>query len=169
MQPDRRQVLAAAVSGLGTLLVPGATHACCFRRRRCARAQVMDINVGPFLSCPLGFQWYQTCNSPPSVSKNASYAFTVYGPGLNAWNQIPGNGFYCNVADPKYPGIWSPPTSLSVSPYALGDDDGLTFYSGESGVSPPGATSTVTITVILTSNGNGICPKNWYNSVTYNS
>ena len=165
MQPDRRRLLTAAASGLGTLLVPGVSHACCFHRRRCARARVMFTSNVPYVTCPYGFQWYPTCFSPPSVSPKQPYQFTVYGTGLYSWSQI-GNGFHCSVADPKYPGIWTPPTSLSVSANALGDDDGLTFYASETG-STPGATSTLTITVILTSNGSSICPKSWYNPVAY--
>ncbi len=169
MEPDRRRLLVAAASGLGTLLVPGISNACCFRRRRCARTGLIYPTIFySTMQCPPNFGWSPDCTVPSTrISQYTGYAFTVSGTGLVAWQQA-GNSFICGVKDYTYPVNWltsttPAPNAVDGSPY-----DVLTFYASETGSKSNTTSNTITITVTLTDGTYTLCGGTWPNqTLTY--
>jgi hypothetical protein len=166
MDRDRRRLIVTAASGLGTLLVPGVSNACCFHRR--CRGRTALIGSSPYsttLPCPGNFGWSPNYSAPSSVSQTNAYQFVVAGTGLAAWQQA-GNGFLIQIKDNTYPVSWTvsnnpAPSAGSGNPY-----DPLTFYASETG-STSGTSSTITITVSLLDRIYTLCANSWPQQLTY--
>jgi hypothetical protein len=121
------------------------------------------------MACPVGFAWSPTDYVPnaSAMSQNTAYPFTVYGTGLYAWYHQAGGNFLYGIVDNNYPSVtWGNYTFGSVVENASGNYDALTFNASETG-SSSGASSTITITVVLTNNGARLCPGTWNQAVKY--
>ena len=173
MQHDRRRLLVAAASGLGTLLVPGISHAGSFHRRRCTGSQLVyagggDIVMNPFntVPCPPGLNWSPYCTPPNAkIVQYTASNFTVYGTGLALWYSPPGDSFAFQINDNQYSVNWGNYSVVSVIPNAWNGYDALNFSASEN-TAPSNTTSTVTITISLTYRGTSFCPgPPWRNQI----
>lgn len=175
MQHDRRRILVAAASGLGTLLVPGISHAGFFHRRRCSGSQLIyagsgDIVMKPLINipCPPGLSWQPSCTPPNTkIVYNTASNFTVYGTGLALWYSPPNDSFAFQMTDNYYSVNWGSYSVVSVLSNAWNGYDALTFSASENNA-PSKTGSTVTITISLVYRGTPFCPAPPWTNVSVN-
>jgi hypothetical protein len=159
MPNNRRGFVIGSAAGLTAILAPNVAQACFCRRCRHASAELLMRPLPSTLLCPT-WSTTQVPSIPDALHMTANpaqHSFTIYGAGLHAWFQG-GGVFIPSIVDNNFPNTvsWG---SYNYPPVTQGmgsNPDQFLFNASETG-STPGATGSLTITVLLSFPGKA-CP-----------